>query len=152
MFTEEILILQRLDNTSIKCNLTQDEAITARVPAASLSAEELSIRQRCASCWESHGTIHTRKHILKTGPFKGLESRWVKFLCWADRTEKKMFKRAQVEKWWFQNACRLELFESYMVKAKLKIISWTLSFKSKIRLPNGLVHLEMSREPEYIAI
>lgn len=50
MCTEEILILQCLDSTSIKCNLTQDEAITARVPAASLPAEELRICQRRASC------------------------------------------------------------------------------------------------------
>lgn len=47
--TAEFFILQ-LGDTSIKCNLTQDEAVAARVPAASLPTEELSVSQRCARC------------------------------------------------------------------------------------------------------
>lgn len=78
------------EGTSIQRELAQDESITAGVPAALLSAEQLSISLGCAGCREHHGAVHTGQDVLEASPLKGLESRGGKFLSWVDRMGKKL--------------------------------------------------------------
>lgn len=77
-------------STSIQQELAQDESITAGVLAALLSAEQLSISLGCAGCWEHHGAVHARQHVLEASPLKGLESRGAEFLSWVGRKGKEL--------------------------------------------------------------
>lgn len=77
-------------STSIQGELAQDEPITAGILAALLPAEQLSISLGCGGCWEHHGVVPARKHVLESSPLKGLESRGVEFLSWGDRKGKEL--------------------------------------------------------------